>query len=216
MFKQKPYSRSIFMTEFLSLFIFGTFWFWTVSLIFLIIAVVFTEHESGIGALVTLTLYILYFQLLAKINFLGWLFEKPANFFIAIGSYLIIGLIWSCVKWWLLVSHIAEKEKDRWADFLKKNDLPENTKTLPQRLFDDWSSSSFKYRKPEFSKNKDKITLWVTYWPLSMVYSLLRDFIIKVIRRIVLHFQKIYEKIANNAFKDIDKISIEKKEINRK
>jgi len=203
------------MTVFWAAFVFGTFWFWALSIIFLITAIVFTEQESGIGALITLAIYAFYIQLLAKVNFVGWILEQPLNFLIAIGSYLIIGLVWSCVKWWLLVSYIAEIQKDKWATFLKNHNLSKDTKTLPQNLYKDWENKKKSFEKPLFRHNKNKITLWVTYWPLSMVYSLIRDFLVKITRQIVIHFQGVYEKITSNAFKDLDKITVDKKGSNK-
>jgi len=59
--------------------------------------------------------------------------------------------------------------------------------------------------KPKLSQEKKKVTLWVMYWPMSMLWSLLDDFIKKMIRHLIIKFQKVYQYLTDRAFKDIDK-----------
>jgi hypothetical protein len=133
------------------------------------------------------------------------------------GSYIVVGLLWSWLKWWLFISKIAEKMKDSWQIFLKKNALPADTKTLTPRQNEEWDTHrSYDLKKPLFSENKGKITIWVTYWPLSLVWSLLNDLIKKLIHQIVIRFRKIYEGISNKAFKDMDDIKVVDKKVEKR
>jgi len=191
----------------LALFLFGTFWWYGITLLFLIGAVIAIEKEEVMPAIIILILYGLYFQFLAGVDFFGYLLKNPLHLLYTITAYVVCGLVWSGIKWALFVNTEAEKQKDTWRYFLKNNNLPSSTKKLTLRKKRDWDSSNY-HKKPMFSGNKKKITIWVTYWPLSLIWSLLNDFVKKLMHLIVIRFHKVYEAIANKAYKEIDNIEI--------
>ncbi len=195
-------------------------WFYIFTLIFIIIAIICEEHDSFEFAIVLLVLYSLAIQFFAKINIFKWIIENPIHLLWIIPGYILFGIIWSWVKWGLLLNKIAKKTEEKWEDFLKDKELPKDTKTISKKLHEEWKSQiRYGYERPVFKESKKKISVWVMYWPISIIWYLLNNLIKDLINRIVVQFRKVYEGIANNAFKEIDNIKIEEsskvKKLNR-
>jgi hypothetical protein len=81
---------------------------------------------------------------------------------------------------------------------------------VPEFLKKDWEfnlrcTDAF----PTVRKNKKKISMWITYWPVSMVWSLVNDFVKKFIRTLVMKCRVLYDGITKSAFKGLD-IPVEK------
>jgi len=51
--------------------------------------------------------------------------------------------------------------------------------------------------------NKSKIAMWITYWPLSLLWSLIDDFIHKLIKEFVRRLQFLYDGIAKKVYAKI-------------
>lgn len=57
---------------------------------------------------------------------------------------------------------------------------------------------------PTVRKNKGKISLWIIYWPVSMVWALITDFVKRVIHTVVMKCHLLYGMITKGAFKNLD------------
>lgn len=78
---------------------------------------------------------------------------------------------------------------------------------VPEKLMNDWFSVvGYGFSKPKAVEHKKTISHWIIYWPVSALWSLLDDFIGKVVRIIIVKFRFIYEIITKNAFKNIEEI----------
>ena len=92
--------------------------------------------------------------------------------------------MWSFVKWWLHVNKLADRiasEQAKWE-----------------------SRRNYRLDRPQISDNKDRIATWVTYWPISVIWSLLDDFIKHLMQQLVMSLRKAYEAITNSAFKKFE------------
>lgn len=91
---------------------------------------------------------------------------------------------------------------------------------IPERLKSDWEAHlngdggrSFRELTgnsygdgivPTVRKHKGKISLWIIYWPISMVWALINDFVKKAIHIIVMKCHLLYGMITKGAFKNLD------------
>jgi hypothetical protein len=201
---------------------FGSVWSIILTTLWIIILFYWVEKEFIVWSGINILLYILFLNFTIKNNIFDGVVSHPVRTLIFILVYIIIGFLWSFVKWWLFVNKkaIAYKEK-RCAWLLsRKEDLgkrysdaggpPEITldTNVPYNMQDDWLRH-YGYGNREIPKaiqHKKTISHWVLYWPISAIWSLIDDFVGKVLRIIIVRFRIIYEAITKNAFRGIEEI----------
>lgn len=106
-----------------------TFWFWTMIVVQSALIVFFVEHGSPIGAIFSLAALIggigffpsqwpsIGVAALGEDGLLGWL---GSNFWMILAGgalYLLIGLGWGMLRWWMFVRHLREdyeQQKSQW------------------------------------------------------------------------------------------------------
>ena len=86
-------------------------------------------------------------------------------------SYFIVGAIWTVTKWYFFLL----KEKDKC---LEKNKDRDN--------WHQWATID----PPKVSDHKSNIMLWMSYWPISAIWTIINDPIKKL-------FTLIFNKIKN-------------------
>lgn len=182
-------------------------WFYIFTLLLIILAIICEEYDAVEFAIILFLVYAVAIQFIAKINLFKWVIENPLHLLWIIPGYVVIALIWSVIKWWLFVTKIADKKRDVFIEF--KRDRKITTDTLTKRQKEEWNQHEpYSYTKPLFSENKRKITVWAMYWPTSLIWSFLNDFVKRFFSTMVNHFRKLYEAITNKAFKDMDNIQV--------
>lgn len=214
------------MAEFLSLFIIGSLWWYIITGGFVIWAIFLTEKETLGWVITSLIIYLLFFSFLGKVNIFAYLFYHPINSLLYILSYFLFGIIWSFVKWWLKVNKTAQKCKEELERFLekhrpRKSAVPEQYQTSQHQeknLQEEWERhiKTTEYEKPIASKNKEKISVWIIYWPFSLLWALIHDFVRDLVEQFVIRFQKLYQSISDKAYKKIHIYSTEGTEIKDK
>lgn len=187
-----------------ALFAIGTWGFLGVLAAFVIALIVFAE-EDGVKATVTLVLGALFLQFIAKFDLLTLIREQPFTLLFYIGLYIVIGLVWSVVKWSFYVKaqrriydrlrkkfcaesgitgEFTLEQKGSWYLHLRENYRPNKGST-----FKHYSSSDSTAVIPDVTENKAAIIRWMTYWPFSLLFTLLND----PVRRL---FEWVYENIG--------------------
>jgi hypothetical protein len=182
----------------------GALGWWALTVLFVIyVFFALDKDKSLFWPIFLLILYVLFTQFLARVDVFGFAAHHPVQLVLYILGYFVVGFMWSFVKWWLLVSTVADKYRERRKVFLADIDKRLNQEALDEK----WRHIMYNddLGKPKLSKEKKKVTLWIMYWPMSMLWSLLDDFIKKMIRHLIIKFQKVYQYLTDRAFKDIDK-----------
>jgi hypothetical protein len=207
------------MAAFLGLFVLGTIWWWILTVGFFIWIMCTVEKESWFWSVVCVVAYILFFQFLGKTDLFGHLARNPIAVLGFILLYFAVGFMWSFLKWWLFVNTVAEKRREARKNFIEGYREPYSSIPLSDkqkykgenpeaasRMKVDWETVVVRKRleKPAVKNNKSKISLWVIYWPASLIWSLLDDLVHKIIKQLVIYFRKIYEAITNVAFKNVE------------
>lgn len=67
-------------------------------------------------------------------------------------------------------------------------------------LWREWTrflESSKASKLPVASESKATITMWMTYWPWSLFWTFVRDFVVELWENIYTYFSKVFQKIAD-------------------
>jgi hypothetical protein len=196
----------------------GTWSFFIMSAVFTFFLFYCVEHEFSVRSGLVIIAYIGFLQLISKANIIDTVANNRIKFLIGILGYLVIGFIWSTIKWWLFVNKGALDYKKKRLSFLERCAQKEQLRgqhdnilsglsldtEVPERLMEDWRREiGFGFKFPKVSNNKDKIFIWVIYWPISFIWSLLNDFIKKTIDIIIIKIRFVYDRITKSAFNNV-------------
>lgn len=169
--------------------LFGTVWFWCLTLLTAGLIIYFLEGAwidnddiggglwSTILIIVVLTLYYFFGSKEDVKNLFIYLRDNPGSSIAFIGIYLVIGVVWSIFKWYFFLLNKRDK-------VLKRNDF--------------WESDI-----PKAKDHKAKIISWMSYWPFSAFWTLLNDPIKRTFKFIYSKIEKVYEKMTEKVFADI-------------
>src|SRR5690606_22364445 len=98
-------------------------------------------------------------------------------------AYFPIGTIWSGFKWYLMCVDSRESFKEsRLKGFFK---------------------GSVSSCRPKAAENKSRIMRWIGYWPTSVIWTVLDDFLTRIVRTIYNHISCYFDKISLHVFKDM-------------
>jgi len=135
-----------------------------------------------------------------------WLFVK-ANVFQTVAyviAYIAIGIIWSFAKWFFFLMNERNKTREWLEGQLKRTDLNLNYNKPVINI-------------PKASDNKGRIVAWISYWPLSLIGTILNDPFRKLFNFIFNQFKGLYQRMANNIYKDdLDKLELTIEELRKK
>ncbi len=139
--------------------------------------------------------------------------------------YLGIGIIWAFFKWYLVIEDFTTGLKVHIYNFKQKNNIsgelgedPEVLNALVGYLankLSDFYSSGFSisltiqeiadHASPKAVYNKARITAWIAYFPISMMWTLLHDAVRKLFNRIYKSisgsFQAMSDRLTKRAVK---------------
>ena len=143
---------------------------------------------------------------------------------LAVIGYFLLGIFWSFVKWWLRVTEKAQECQEAMAKFLREHQPPNVKSAVPlnlqqsersgRNLRDEWKhmlSVRYDLKKPIAVENKERISVWIIYWPFSLLWSLIHDFIQRLWEQFVIRFQKFYQGISDRAYRKLDAHPISQK-----
>jgi len=164
-------------------------WFDAVAVVTLLIVITSIEDDEGEGQarwpLVCLfigtgILYLINAKVF-KTFFFSVDYQKAI---VIIMTYLFLGLLWSLFKWNLLV-------KKQFKSFIEA-----------------CNKSAIRPKKesymPKLSENKEQVTSWILFWPLSGIRIFFGDLIVGIVGKIRDFFQDTYRKISESKFKDYE------------
>lgn len=172
----------------LELFVVGTLWFWVLIIASVILLTYQVNVGNGWGSSVVFVLTILALAFLGNsklfIGLLDYINENPGRVIFVFCSYFIAGAIWSLFKWYYFVLDIKEQQiKESKEDYNKKH--------------------GFKFEIPMPGDFKSDIILWMSYWPLSFIWTMIDNPFKRIFSRIFKNLENVYTRISNYIFKDV-------------
>lgn len=188
-------------------FVFGGFWFWTLLAIELIVLSAFVQDENPLGSFLCVLIFVALIHLFGDVNLFTWLKDHPWDFVRILILYAAIGFGWGCVKFYYVSQRIANKIKNI------KQEFTENFKSISKDYQRNHSNSNTdsatiwdwymrhelsheEQRKLSFFHQGTKIIFWMSYWPISMFWTMFTDILKNA-------FTWAYETFLVNIFKSI-------------
>ncbi len=187
----------------------GALWFWEVLIITVLLFVAIAKDSLGGGLFITLVgLAALQFT---SVDVLGWMRANQTAVIIMTAVYFPIGVCWAFLKWYLKLKNAKESLLERKADFFDRNSKSHGLSSATSEadkakiaalVAKNWSVE-VKLVKPIASINKSAIMSWIGYWPISMVWTLLDDFLTAIVKSIYNHISGVFNKMSDKMFQDV-------------
>jgi hypothetical protein len=217
------------VTTFLAGFGLGTimfplgFWFW----LFLIADIIWMSWLVSDGdtsyrydtpstglATVALVFTAVILQVFTKIKILSLIIANPGPTLLIFGLYVLIGVGWSFIKWTTLLLDWRTRNKEcvinadnriknletslavSGLSDLKKVDIQVDIKN---------EKDSLKRMVPTANKHKMHITAWMAYWPWSLLWTCVTDYIRRFFQRLYQVLESSYDSVQRHILKDFYK-----------
>ena len=169
--------------EFLQGFFVGsTFWFWGIILIEVVVLFACIEFERSGRAFVSLIVTLFLFKYLLGISVLQYVSAHPVLTLMWLAGYVGVGVGYALVRWDL-----------KGAKWRRRYD----------RGNDEEKHNSLSYR-PKAKESKNRIIIWMMYWPISATWWLLSDFVRELFVTIYHYMVTMLDRIAARHTKGID------------
>lgn len=150
-----------------------------------------------------------------------WLFVKEdyGTTLLFVLGYLVVGVVWSFLKWNEFVKRkVSIYKKVRAELIVKRPDFDENSdksvEMLCQKLrenrisvwgYDVKTMAELKLKiMPIGSENKASIIAWISYWPLSLLATLLNNPFRRLFEYVYSLVANAYDKISQKHFKSLN------------
>lgn len=180
---------------------FGTIGFWVFITASVIAMLTFINFQKGAAATVVAALTILGFQFYGGIDIFGHVKNHPLALLAYGGIYALCGMGTGVFKWWRFVRNNRAKYLEAKAEFIE--DGKSMTEWPRYRDAGDYHAIKFIF-EPVARQHKAAITMWMTYWPLVLVWTVINDPVRKFFRMMYESVTGLLERISKNAFKDVD------------
>jgi hypothetical protein len=115
-----------------------------------------------------------------------WTLAHPWRAVLYVAGYFLIGAAWSIAKWWFAETNRVRRAREIF--------------NLGGTRAKSWAEYA-EQQKTKVSYHKDDILLWITFWPLNGVWTLLNDPVRRAARRIYDELQGIYQRITDKVWK---------------
>lgn len=197
-----------------TIFAFGTFWFW--ALVFVAAAAIIIsideadpylyEHDTDGGSLALFAVIVsaVLLQFFGDIKLFSYVYSHPWYSLGWLGAYIGLGVVYATGRWiWLLFDRksILNENKD---DFFTAYEIAENT--IPDEYAGKWEELVKRYgKKPRPKDHKGRIIRWLAFWPWSMVWFFVSDFIKKFFRRIYDLVEGFFEFCSDKIWRGVEK-----------
>jgi hypothetical protein len=150
---------------------------------------------------VSIVLYVLFLQFATPIKVFSLIIGNPLYTILVLAAYLIVGIIWSIIKFKLKMEKVKLKLKGLKEEYTEKYNSGETKES-----WEDWLSNlrwSAGKELMELETYKKEICAWIAYWPPSLVLVLLRDPIRKIADAVYdLLVNKVYRRILESVLKE--------------
>lgn len=143
-------------------------------------------------------------EFFTDLKVLTYAYHNPFSIVAGLLIYIVAGVIWSHVKWRLFLHDV----KDYYKQILTQVQASKSykgdevdAKFAAKR--DTVSRFNVEDIPPRASRKKLKITGWIMYWPISIIWSIADDFILRLFNRIFELIRGSYQNASDSVFKDV-------------
>lgn len=203
------------------LFALGSLGFWILLSVVCILLIAAVEYERPGWATLSLIATFSALAYFGDFNILTFAKENPL---IATGcfvGYFVAGALWALGKWWFFLRARRENYNDTKAEFLRQHGI--TGQQIPDNLLKEWQEQTnwfidnhhrrpTRYAKaqdttsvaPRARDHKSRILTWMAYWPWSMFWTMINDFVKRVFKTIYEEIQVLFQKISDKVFAGVE------------
>ena len=205
----------------LPIFVVMGFWWWLLIIAASCFVIWSLEYDNLFSATATLLGTIVLMTVFGSSQLLEYILSGWGTL-VVIAGYLACGVVWSFIKWYLyLIDRRADyiREKASWLknEGIEGTDIPEDQKDAWLKyLVTNTEFAVYAYNNngptknivvtlvPLATENKTKIVTWMTYWPWSLVWTMLADIVKRVFEHIYNMLLGWLQAISNWVFSGIN------------
>lgn len=190
----------------------GTLWFWLLIAAEIGLLLLFENFKQGFAATLSVLAFIAFLQFGAKVNIFAYVVEHWYAIIPIAIAYLIGGALWSIYKWRRLIIDRLELYKEKFAEYLQDNGLPEGTEILPESHREKWikivdstrnySVYANKYETiadtPQVKYHKADIIRWQSMWVFSVILYACKDLVSDIFKGIYRRIAAFLQKMADD------------------
>lgn len=189
----------------------GSIWFWIVLAIAAISIIILVEVEQGGWATFALLVGAFLINWIAKGGLLTTLTAHPWVAVKYVVFYFLIGCGWGMVKWFFFLHKRLSKYNEYRQKFLRENQATELTPALAKKflkwladvqLYNYNQNAKITAEAPLAKDHKGDIIRWMSYWPFSMIGTLLNDVVRKAWKHIYNFMAKAYDAVSSYVFRN--------------
>jgi hypothetical protein len=179
---------------------FGSLSFWIILAVIAVVIMVLVENEQGTASFLALLTLILGITAFSNFNLFDYVNNHYESLLYYLGIYLVGGCVWPVVKWYFYALKKLDVYKERKADWMASQGIDGNV--VPEDKKADFSRALKQYSKPpKVSENKGRILMWMSYWPLSLIYTVINDPFRRLFLMIYNRLGSLLQRISNSVFK---------------
>jgi hypothetical protein len=193
------------------IFLVGSLWFWLLVVAEVIVVFVLLEWDRGALATVTFLATLLLLQFLGDVNIYGYVIQHPLTVALGAAGYFALGTLWATAKWWFYVREQRAAYDELRSAFLRIH-LLETQGPMPEGFQHQWQHCLALARKngrrldvrPLAAGHKAGILRWMSYWPWSFSWTMLKDPVRKAFLTIYHNIAEYLQQISDRAFKGVE------------
>jgi hypothetical protein len=136
-----------------------------------------------------------YFKIFNILEFVRNNYLQALTF---VSLYVFIGVIWSFIKWicfLLEFKRIINELKNKYPNCSSEEIIKNNYSVIDK--------FGIRNGKPKTAENKARIIAWMSFWPMSVISTLLNDPIRRLFIFIYNSFSGLYQKISDKILKNV-------------
>lgn len=178
-----------------------------------VVGCVLTEVEWFGWTTVALIASVACVQFFDVFNIFAYVRDHAAHSALLALGYIVIGVIWSFVKWLSYLFNYRNKFRELKRKFLESRKLPYSVnEPVPDNLTEEFSNylkaqyyygsySGLRFgTKPKAVDNKKKLVGWASFWFCSMLSTFLNDPVRKLYNFLFNAFKDLYQKMSDWVF----------------
>lgn len=170
-------------------------WFWAVLVAWLAVTFVDVHNERPGWATIWLFAFLAALHLGGVVDVIHLVWTRPWLILGVFGAYLCVGLIWTVFKFKLWLRKLRIRINEQILPSVRENFLLHHQVSgtvIPQHLQEAWRKEQgtnhamqHAIKSMEVKENKGRLTLWAIWWPISMIWTAISDWVTEIFNYLI-------------------------------
>jgi len=183
-----------------------TMWWYLMLVVCIPLAFWAMDDEDTLSGIIWLSVFFCAANVLfgAGTIALEWMFQNPVHVLCAVGGYLSLGVGWCLFRWYSLVRRARELYKklavEGGAQQLRSDVKHYISSRWPYKTR---RGNEFNFR-PRCNDYKARITNWIAYWPLSVIWVGIREWVRDLLNMVYNSIAGLLERVSVSTWNGVD------------